>query len=251
MAGGEKVQDVPPLPGQSLLIRIATRRQQAGAGPGGPGGRDARRGGAGRGLLRRRARRQGALRARGRAGAARRRGRDRRPLGEGPARGDAGGAGDRRRPGPRGPGRRLDRGRLFARRRARGRPRSAPPACAAAPSSSPPVPTCGWRSCTATSTPACAASPRASWTRSCWPSPACAGSAARPRSSFSLPAETMTPAAGQGALVLQIRAKRRGRPRGRGANRRRDVAARADGGAGSRRPPRRRLHDADRRPRAS
>ena len=153
-------------------------RQQAGADPGGHGRRDAGWGRAGRGVLRRRAGRQVALRARGRAGAAGRRGRGRRPLRQGPARA-------RWRRSWRSPRCRRARTRPTSGSAPAPRsptppraPGSAPPACAAAPSCSPPAPTCGWRSCTATSTPACASSPRATSTRSCSPPPACAGSAA-------------------------------------------------------------------------
>ena len=116
-------------PRQGPRVRLSRRAaaprdsgQHPGAGPGRAGRRDARRGRAGRGLLRRRARRQVALRARRRAGAAGGRGRGRRALGQGPARGDAGGAGDRRGAAARGPGRRLDRRRRLAGGRARGRP---------------------------------------------------------------------------------------------------------------------------------
>ena len=84
------------------------------------------------------------------------------------------GAGDRRRAAARGPGRRLDRRRRLARRRARGRPgrhrQPAPPRAAAGRAPRPRRS----RSCAATSTPACASSPRGSSTRSSSPPPACA-----------------------------------------------------------------------------
>ena len=66
---------------------------------------------------------------------------------------------------------------------------------------------------------------------------------------FAIPAEAMVPAAGQGALVLQVRSRRRGGDRGRGADRRRRRPARADRRARRRRPARGDLRDADRRPR--
>ncbi len=141
-----------------------------------------------------------------RAGSAGRGGRGRGPLRQGPAGGDGGGAGDC---GGAARGRtRLTSGsapapRSMTRPRA---PGSAPPACDAALSCSLRVPTCGWRSCTATSTPACASWPRASSTRSSSPPPACAGSAGRRRSASRSRSTSMVPAAGQGALALQVRA---------------------------------------------
>ena len=96
-------------------------------------------------------------------------------------------------PGARGPGRRLDRRRAPRSTTCPRAPGSAPPACAAAPSCWRSGPTCGSRSCTATSTPACASSPRASSTRSSSPPPGCAGSAATARSRFAIPLEADGP----------------------------------------------------------
>ncbi len=79
-------------------------------------------------------------------------------------------------------GRRLDRRRRRRSTRCPRAPGSAPRACGGAPSCSPPGPTSRWASCTATSTPGCASSRRASSTRSCSPSPGCAGWGARTRS---------------------------------------------------------------------
>ena len=86
--------------------------------------------------------RQGALRARGRAGAARRRGRPRGPLGQGPA-GASCRRGSRSRRCRRARTRPTPASAPAARStRCRRAPGSAPPACAAAPSCSPPGPTC-------------------------------------------------------------------------------------------------------------
>ena len=138
---------------------------------------------------------------------------------------------------------------VLARRRARGRPgrhrQPAPPR----PAARRPARPAGRASCTATSTPGCASSPRASSTRSCSPPPACGGWGARTRSPSRSRPSAMTPAAGQGALVLQIRAGDEAAPRGRGGDRRRDGAARADRRARRRRPARGDLRDPDRRPR--
>ena len=85
-------------------------------------------------------------------------------------------------PRARGPGRRLDRRRRLARGRARGRAgrdrQPAPPRPAARGAARP----AGARSCTATSTPACASWPRASSTGSSSPPPGCGGWGARRRS---------------------------------------------------------------------
>ena len=83
-------------------------------------------------------------------------------------------------------------------------------------------PTCGSRSCTATSTRGCASSPRASWTRSSSPPPACAGSGARSEIAFALPAERDGPAAGQGAWRCRSAPTTR-RRRGRRRDQRRDA----------------------------
>ena len=119
-------------------------------------------------------------------------------------------------PRARGPGRRLDRRRGLARGRARGRAgrdrQPAPPRPAAGGAARP----AGARSCTATSTPGCASSPRASSTRSSSPPPGCAGSGARARSASRSRSTEMVPAPGQGALALQVRDRRRGQRRGRG-----------------------------------
>ena len=154
---------------------------------------------------RRRARRQGALRARGGAGGAGRRGGPGGPLGQGPARRPS-----RRRSGWSAcPAARSPSTPTWARRRRSTRcPRrlaSAPRACAGAPSSWRCGRTSSWSSCTATSTPGCASCPRASSTGSCSPPPACAGSGARREIAFGFGLEELTPAAGQGSLALEAR----------------------------------------------
>ncbi len=66
---------------------------------------------------------------------------------------------------------------------------------------------------------------------------------------FAIPVETMVPAAGQGALALQIRAGDDEAAAAAAAVGDADAAARADRRARRRRPARRHLRDADRRPR--
>ena len=171
---------------------------------------------------RRRAGRQGALRARGRAGAARGRGRRRRPLGQGPP-GASCRTGSRspRVAGARGPARRLDRRR---RRRSTTCPRapgSAPRACAAARSCSPRAPDLEVvRAARQRRHPAAQARRGRAATRSCSPPPGCGGSGARARSPSRFAAEAMTPAAGPGragAPGRERRRRRRSRPRRRSA----------------------------------
>ena len=58
--------------------------------------------------------------------------------------------------------------------------------------------------------PAAQARARASSTRSCSPPPGCGGSGATDEVSFAIPAEAMTPAAGQGALRAAGARRRRG-----------------------------------------
>ena len=124
--------------------------------------------------------------------------RHRRPLGQGPAGRAARGAGDRRGAAARGPGRRLDRRRRLARRGRRGRPgRHREPAAPRAAARRAPGPA-GRASCTATSTPGCAGCEEGELDAIVLAAAGLRRLGRAAEVSFSIAAETMTPAAGPG-----------------------------------------------------
>ncbi len=189
-------------------------------------------------------RRQGAVRARGRAGAARRRGGHRGALGQGPAGGDAEGLAIAAVPAREDPADVWIGVGALARRRARRAPGSAPRACAAAPSCSPPGPTCEVSELHGNVDTRLRKLAEGELDAIVLAAAGLRRLGREDEASFALPAEAMTPAAGQGALVLQARRGRCRRAERRGGDRRRDGAARADRRARRRRPARRDLRDA-------